>query len=415
MDYTSNENYVIFTLANGTTFTVPKFEDNSVYVATAGGLEQALADAGITATTATELTITGTLGDADFTYMKGNLTALNKLDLSGLDITVLPEYAFEEMPFEAIVLPEGLKEIKNSAFYGCKSLRTLEIPESVETLGRRIVEECDYLETVTLHNGLKTLSKSTFCDCGITSIHIPATVTEIPAYCFSNCQNLERIYLHDDITSIGGEAFFNCYSLKSFTAPQSLTVLSDRMLYQCKSLELVTLHDRITEFGMSCFDWCVSLRELMTRKEYEFVGPYDSPQWPSSLQKMGEKVFANSGLEDAAMAKTKLTEIPASAFSQCNSLKQAYLPEQLEKIGNNAFAITAISGLDIPATIEELGSDIFIGCNNVTNITCHATNAPKIQTSTFPEGFKETCTLSYPGIATGYDAWTSYFKRITGF
>ena len=141
VDVTSNPNYVTFTLEGGTTFDVLKYKDNSVYVATAGGLQQALADAGIDAATATELAITGTLGDADFTYMKENLSALNRLDLSGIDITVLPERALQEMPFETVVLPEGLEEIENYAFYSCKSLRTLEIPESVEKLGRWIVWE----------------------------------------------------------------------------------------------------------------------------------------------------------------------------------------------------------------------------------------------------------------------------------
>ena len=405
---TSNPNYVTFTLANGTTFKVSRINDgkNVVDVSTAGGLQQALTDAGINASTVTELTITGTLGDADFTYMKENLSALNQLDLSGLDITVLPESALQGIPFETVVLPEGLKEIENYAFYSCKSLRTLEIPESVEKLGRWIVWECDYLETVTLHNGLTTLSESTFYGCGITSIHIPTTVTEIPAYCFSNCQNLERIYLHDGITSIGTEAFFNCYSLKSFTAPQSLTVLSDDLFYQCKSLELITLHDGITEFGTECFAWCTSLNELMTPRADE-----GDSQWPKALQKMGEWVFYNSGLVDASMAKTQLTEIPAYAFSGCNSLIQASLPEQLEKIGNNAFATTAISGLVLPATTKELGSSVFSGCNNVTNITCYATAAPTIQTGTFPESFKETCTLTYPS-GSNYSSWKEYFKKM---
>ena len=181
------------------------------------------------------------------------------------------------------------------------------------------------------------------------------------------------------------------------------------MFHQCKSLELVTLHDGITEFGAGCFYLCISLRELMTPR-----GDDESDSnWPKALQTMGEEVFYNSGVVEAFMAETQLKEIPVSAFSGCNSLIQASLPEQLEKIGNNAFATTAISGLVLPATTKELGGSVFSGCNNVTNITCYATTAPTIQNDTFPESFKETCTLTYPS-DSNYSAWTSYFKKDNG-
>ena len=408
----TNPNYVIFTLAGGETFTVSKVKANSVHMATEGGLEQALADAGIDAETATELTITGTLGSADFSYMRKNLNSLNKLDLSGVDITVLPKQAFQAMTFETVVLPEKLEEIEDYAFYECKSLRTLDIPESVEKLGRWIVWTCDYLETVTLHNGLKTLSNGTFYGCGITSIHIPITVTQIPTTCFSQCKNLERIYLHDGITSIGESAFNECYMLRSFTAPKSLKVLSSNLFKNCSGLEMVTLHSDITEIEEYAFYGCSSLYEIMTPSDDSSI---DERQLPEALTQIGEYAFYGcSSLTAIGLTYTQVTTIGRSAFNGCNNITALDMSPVIETIGDNAFGYISIKECRLPETIKALGAGVFVGCDEITSITCLATTAPTIQTNTFPVSFKESCSLYYPSGATGYDAWTSYFKKTMG-
>lgn len=408
----TNPNYVIFTLAGGETFTVSKVKANSVHMATEGGLEQALADAGIDAETATELTITGTLGSADFSYMRKNLNSLNKLDLSGVDITVLPKQAFQAMTFETVVLPEKLEEIEDYAFYECKSLRTLDIPESVEKLGRWIVWTCDYLETVTLHNGLKTLSNGTFYGCGITSIHIPITVTQIPTTCFSQCKNLERIYLHDGITSIGESAFNECYMLRSFTAPKSLKVLSSNLFKNCSGLEMVTLHSDITEIEEYAFYGCSSLYEIMTPSDDSSI---DERQLPEALTQIGEYAFYGcSSLTAIGLTYTQVTTIGRSAFNGCNNITALDMSPVIETIGDNAFGYISIKECRLPETIKALGAGVFVGCDEIISITCLATTAPTIQTNTFPVSFKESCSLYYPSGATGYDVWTSYFKKTMG-
>jgi len=219
--------------------------------------------------------------------------------------------------------------------------------------------------------------------------------------------SVSYIFLHDDISNIGKEAFFNCYALKSFTAPRSLTVLSDALFYNCESLSRVTLHDGITEFGTECFTFCTSLRELITNKDDE----NDSYlAWPKALQTMGETVFANSGLEHVSIARTKLTEIPAHAFESCGNLSAVSLPLQVEKIGNQAFKSTAIPDLELPATTKELGSSVFSGCKNLWRIVCKAITAPTIQANTFPDEFKTQCTTLYYPENADYSSWMSYFS-----
>lgn len=399
----SNPYYLVLTLSSdGETIILPKVvaDKNTVHVATAGGLQQALQNAGIDAATATKLTIIGTLGNTDFTYLKDNCTSLNRLDLSGLDITVLPERALQGMPFEAVVLPDGLKEIKNLAFYSCALLRTLEIPENVETLGRWIVEECNYLETVTLHNGLKTLSASTFYGCGITSIHIPATVTEIPDWCFENCKNLGAVYLHDGITFIGEGAFFECSALKSFTAPKSVTQIPDAAFNECKNLQFVKLHDNITYIGIRAFYNCIFLAEELVL--------------PKNLTEIGAEAFMRcSGIIRVDMENcSNLITLPFGMFAGCENLIQViYFPPNLQNIKGNALAQTSISQVSLPASMKTIENDAFSSCNDLTVFTCKATTAPTLSGSPFPASFKGSCQLHYPA-GSDYSSWKSFFSKV---
>lgn len=368
----------------------------------------------ITDNTVKRLAWKGDMSETDFEYIRNNMSStLEVLDLSATTLTELPTRALafyssmglsDNKTLKEVILPDGLTTIGNSAFAMCKALYKLNIPSTVTTLERWILEGAG-LTSFVIPDGA-TLSESTFYGSSIAEIRIPTTVTEIPAYCFTDCKNLERIFLHDDISNIGDEAFFNCYALKSFTAPQSLTVLNNAVFYNCTSLSLVTLHDRITEIGEECFTFCTSLQKLITTKDDDTKSDL---AWPEALQTMGASAFANSGLKYAGMTRTELTEIPAHAFELCSNLSSVSLPTQLEKIGNQAFNSTAIPDLELPATTRELGSSVFSGCKNLWRIVCKATTAPTIQTNTFPADFKTKCQLYYPKNAD-YSSWTSYFS-----
>ena len=60
----------------------------------------------------------------------------------------------------------------------------------------------DYLKTISLPIGLKTIGNGAFSDCGrLQSIAIPLTVTEIGDYAFWRCVSLELVSLPDGLTA----------------------------------------------------------------------------------------------------------------------------------------------------------------------------------------------------------------------
>lgn len=64
-----------------------------------------------------------------------------------------------------------------------------------------------------------------------------------------------------------------------------------------------------------------------------------------------------------------VTEIGASAFSDCFALSRIKGMENVTKIGNLAFCKTAITTLNFSNNLEDIGEEIFWYCINLTNIT----------------------------------------------
>lgn len=71
-----------------------------------------------------------------------------------------------------LVIPEGVTEIGNCAFYDCKSLASVSIPASVTEIGPEAFLGCESLKSVS----------------------IPRSVTKIGSFAFSGCDNLTVWY-----------------------------------------------------------------------------------------------------------------------------------------------------------------------------------------------------------------------------
>ena len=65
------------------------------------------------------------------------------------------------------------------------------------------------------------------------SVNIGDSVTSIGGYAFQPCYSLASITIPDSVTSIDKNAFQNCYSLASITIPDSVTSIGNSAFYSC--------------------------------------------------------------------------------------------------------------------------------------------------------------------------------------
>ena len=86
-----------------------------------------------------------------------------------------------------------------------------------------------------------SIGKNAFFDCkSLTFITLPDSIKSIGFGAFMSCESLSKITLPDSVKSIESYAFFGCGSLTEITIPNSVKSLGYEVFENCISLEAIT-------------------------------------------------------------------------------------------------------------------------------------------------------------------------------
>lgn len=221
----------------------------------------------------------------EYTIKEGTVTLADNLFESWQGTTFHIPASVEQIGNKAFAytqikaLPEmpGLKRIGGEAFYGCKNLKKLTIPETVEYIGgsafygcsniwsltyNAINAECESfmepnapLEKIVIGDKVRRLPRGIFSGREFTEVTLPACLERIDEFVFYGCKNLTTINLSDSIRYIGDNAFYGCSSLKNIHWPLRLTTIGSRAFIQT-ALETISLPEGVTSVGDGAFSTC---------------------------------------------------------------------------------------------------------------------------------------------------------------
>ena len=130
------------------------------------------------------------------------------------DMTILHTYPVEKTE-SAYVIPAGVTEIGDLAFFRCDYLSSVTIPDTVTRIGDDAFEFCTSLRDVAIPSSVTEIGRNAFRSCRITSAIIPNGVTSIEDGVFDNCLNLTSVTIPDSVTNIGQLAFYCCHRLEN--------------------------------------------------------------------------------------------------------------------------------------------------------------------------------------------------------
>ena len=311
-----------------------------------------------------------------------------------------------------IELAYGCTSIGDYAFYGCSSLTSITIPDTVTSIGKEAFQYCSNLTSITIPDTVTSIGNSTFYGCSrLTRITIPDSVTSIGGNAFSGCSSLTSITIPDSVTSIGYDAFSGCSSLTSITIPDSVTSIGFGAFSGCRSLENMTIPFVGKEAGKTSSDtyqypfgcifgtssytggkgtmqWCYgsstsstyyipySLKSVTVTGGNVFYGAFTncsnltSITIPDSVTSIDDRAFAGCSSLTNITIPDSVTSIGDSAFQYCDDLTSITIPDSVTSIGDYAFrGCSSLTSITIPSGVTSIGDSVFSECSSITSIT----------------------------------------------
>lgn len=320
---------------------------------------------------------------------------------------------------EELVVPEGVRVLRENAFCFCESLKRVTLPDSLEIIEDFAFYGCESLETVALGKGLRKIGSSSFHGCGIEKIVLPDSLEKIGSSVFSECNSLrevslgvriqkipnfffyelkelERVIVHRSIVRVGARAFENCSSFQGFqfdfgqgnseeasmNFPEGLKSIDMRAFSGCGSLKSVRFPMSLLEIGDRAFMNCSSLQQVEGLEENQWMGKraFFKTPWLASLAQNGFVVIRD--FLEVYVGQSNTIEIPAGvkeigprAFENNQRIESVVIPEGVTAIGNRAFgACRKLSIVQIPDSVTQIAGDAFATCPKL-KIFCYRGSA----------------------------------------
>ena len=165
-----------------------------------------------------------------------------------------------------------------------EELINLEVPEGVESINDGLFSHCSGLKSVTLPSTLKTIGRKAFYNCsGLTgglNLGGCTRLTSIGDYAFRNCSGLTGGLDFSNctsLTSIGGRAFYNCSGLTgglNLGGCTRLTSIGSSAFFNCRGLTSISLPSSLTSIGSSAFEDCSGLTSISLPSSLTSIGSY---------------------------------------------------------------------------------------------------------------------------------------------
>lgn len=388
-------------------------------------------------------------------YREGEALEDGSVDLAiptqimGLDVTKLSFGRYNA--FRSIAIPATVTEIAGDfgqsqhlesvtfaagcqiatipdAFFHESRIRSIQLPDTVTSIGPDAFNHCLRLTTVTFPDGLESIGNYAFYNAPLTSIDLPDGLVTIGDHAFGtgnrSSDNEGTGYSNENTDWADDDYLDRAAELTSISIPDSVTTIGDgafnRREVNCDIFE------RLDEEGYdarnySAENWTDSHiatltlgRNLQTIGKEAFRGaPITTLTLPASLTSIGLDAFRGcQSLTTVSSGASQLVEL--NGFHSCTALTQFDLPDTLTAIGDYAFYDCAnLQSADFPASLATIGKYAYTGCASLqvagfpaslTTIGDYAfTDCANLQIASFPASLATIGDYAFQGCSSVED------------
>lgn len=374
---TQDDNYVYFTLADGTIIKIAKKGSGNGGTHTDDDFIE-FKDLHVKSALLRHTPEIDTNHDGEISYAEAKATKRIVIN-SNTDIVSFKELQYFENLTSAyfegcsklfeVGFPARMDSIPGSAFRGCSLLSNFKVPANCKYIGSYAFSGCTSMSTITFEEGSQ-------CE-------------YVGEQAFNGCTSLTHIEFPNSVKFIGKEVLTGC-GVRSITFPESYTTNG---IWTRSSSSVQTI-----VWNVICYPQAYHFY-LGNSINYYGLGLYR--YYPSSSRgeclvpnikevHFGDKVttipaylcYEMHKLQDVVISES-VTSIGEHAFQNCG-LTKLTIPDAVTTIRNYAFQeCTGLTEITIGKKVESIGTDAFDKCSSLQKIYCKAQQPPIINAS-FP-------------------------------
>ena len=285
-----------------------------------------------------------------------------------------------------VSLPESVKVIRENAFLNCKALQGILVGSEDEIqVEKDGFGDCSQIRFIA-YNAEKAVFEDGYCPRTVglrvkDSMGYP-TSEEIPYSTY------ELLYSSNFFLEGTPEDGVYLYADFYFSEDQKGTYLAGTTNNIRGTLNL---REDIQEILFYSFRKCQNeftidfskLKNLFSIGEHAFEGAAlkGSISLPDSLQYLAEYAFSGcKSLEKVQINGSRIDEIPLYTFSGCVNLKEVLFDSnnEITTLGGYAFSNTAIEKIEIPKSVNNVYSNIFMGCDRLEYMEFQSDDPPEL-------------------------------------
>ena len=298
-------------------------------------------------------------------------------------VTYIGTGAFADCPaLVSVEVPDGLDmadalDAKNQVRRDGNGFRKVTTDENGFLLDGSVLVGYDGRGTaVVIPEGITQIGDYAFyMNTQITSIEIPDTVTGIGAHAFENCSSVKTVRIGRGVALVGDSAFRGCARIETveFSAADCTSYPTDGGMFAgLPSLSSLVIDSDVKELQTGMFEGCTALRNV---------------RLSDCMSSIPDRLFAGcSSLSDVVIGSATTT-IREGAFSGCGSLRSVNIPASVKTIYKEAFRDTGLVRLVLPS-VTSIQGNAFYGCSALVSVEIGTTGKPSIQTGAFGGCYK---------------------------
>ena len=251
-----------------------------------------------------------------------------------VSVEIIGLAAFSGSGIESIHLPANLKTISSAAFSGCTNQKSVEFPAGLTKIENMAFEKSGLIR-MELPDTVTTMGSGVFSECpNLEFVKLPRNLEVIEMSMFKKCAKLQSVVFPENVKVIGRWAFMWCDELQNFTLPESVETIGLQAFIDCESLTEVTIPANVTTIEQNSFSGCGKLRAIYVAEGNPAYQSVDGVL----MTKDGTMVHTCPGAKEGTFViPNGVTTIASLAFFDCQNLKRLVIPATLTTINERGF------------------------------------------------------------------------------